>query len=334
MKKLVWMLLLVLTSCNHKELCLHYPHKAKIRINVDWTQFPEEQPTGMTVMTYSKAGAAPQIYLSNTLDYVYVNLEEGVHHTLVFNQSVSEFGSFIFQDMDKWEKAEVVAANVSSRWYEGRSEGERVATEPEWLGIDSDGTVEVTAEMAEVSSEHMGSKPKKDMEYVVATHVPKNVIYTMHVKVHIPGGAYNLRSARAALSGLSEGVNFSTLRRNNEVVTQLLEEWKLTVDKADPTKGTLDTSFQCFGLPHDHQRKPEENFFLLSMLLVDNKTQVDFPFDVGHLFEGDDHLTLTLYLEVTLPEALPDVKPESGSGSGFDATVEDWGEEMEHDVQM
>lgn len=329
-------LLLALVACNHKELCLHYPHRAKIRINVDWSEFPEEKPSGMTVMTYSETDAIPpQTILSNTLDHVYVNLEEGNYHTLVFNQSVSEFGSFIFRDMDKWELAEVVAANVSSRWYEGRADEERVVTEPEWLGIDSDGTVEVTPEMAEISSEHMGSAPKEEVEYVIATHVPRNIIYTMHVEVHIPGGVYNLRSARAALGGLSEGVKFSTLRRDNDIVTQLLEEWTLTVDKENPVQGTLTTSFQCFGLPHSHQGIPEENHFLLSMLLVDNKTQVDVPFEVGHLFERDeDSTTLTLYLELTLPEVLPDVKPEGGSGSGFDATVEDWGEEIEHEIQM
>jgi len=28
------------------------------------------------------------------------------------------------------------------------------------------------------------------------------------------------------------------------------------------------------------------------------------------------------------------VKPEGGSSSGFDATVEDWGEEIEHDIKL
>lgn len=327
-------LLLTLVACNHKELCLHYPHRARIRINVDWSEFPEEQPTGMTVMVYPADGGAPQTTLSNTLDHVYVNLEEGYYHTLVFNQSVTEFGSFEFRGMNRWEDAEVLAVNVSSRWYESRSGEERVVTEPEWLGIDSDGTVEVTPQMAEISSVHMGSNPKEDVEYVIATHVPHNIIYTMHVVVHIPDGVYNLRSARSALSGLSEGVMFSTLRRSNRVATQLLEDWTLTVDKENPVKGTLTTSFHCFGLPDAHQGLPEENRFLLSMLLVDGKTQIDVPVEVGHLIEESDGGVLTLYLELTLPDGLPDVQPEGGSSSGFDATVEDWGDEIEHEIQM
>ena len=43
---------------------------------------------------------------------------------------------------------------------------------------------------------------------------------------------------------------------------------------------------------------------------------------------------LVLYLELDLPDPLPDVKPEGGSSSGFDATVEDWGDEIEHEIEM
>ena len=45
-------------------------------------------------------------------------------------------------------------------------------------------------------------------------------------------------------------------------------------------------------------------------------------------------MELRLFLEVTLPTPLPDVKPEGGSSGGFDATVDDWGEEEEIDVNM
>ena len=43
----------------------------------------------------------------------------------------------------------------------------------------------------------------------------------------------------------------------------------------------------------------------------------------------DDTAHLTLHLEIQLPEPLPDVKPEGGQGGGFDATVNDWGEEID-----
>ena len=325
---------LLLASCNHKELCYHHPHTARVRIDVDWSQFTEEQPTGMTVMAFPAGGGKPVTTLSNTLSHVYVNLEAGRYHTLAFNQSTTEFGSFTFRGMDSWEEAEVVSAIVASRWYTGRSDGERVATEPEWIGTDHETDVRVTDEMVEATGTHHGTVPQNPADYVISTLYPENIIWTMHVTVHIPGGAYNLRSARAAMGGMAEGVKFATLQRSNDVVTHLLEDWSLSIDKADPTKGTLTSSFKCFGLPGNHGAKAEDNDFLLSMLLVDGKTQVDVPFEVGHLIETAEDGTLTLYLELTLPEPLPDVKPEGGSGSGFDATVEDWGEEIEHEIEM
>lgn len=228
----------------------------------------------------------------------------------------------------------MVVQGIDSRWYTTRSEGERVATEPEWLGTDNETGVRVTDEMVEATGTHHGTTPEVTTDYVISTLYPRNIVWTMHVTVHIPGGVYNLRSARAALSGMTEGVKFSTLQRSEAEVTHLLEDWDLTVDKENPVKGTLTSSFKCLGLPGNHAAQAEENHFQLSMLLVDGKTQVDVPFQVGHLIEKAADGTLNLYLELTLPEALPDVKPEGGSGSGFDATVEDWGDEIEHEIQM
>ena len=270
-------MLVLLASCNHHELCYHHPHTSKVRINVDWTQFSKEQPTGMTVMIFPASGEKPQTHLSNTLDHVSAQLEAGVYQTLVFNQSSTEFGSFTFRHMDSWENAEVVANTAASRWYEARVDGERVVTEPEWLGIDSESGLRVTEDMITLGGMHQQGEKRADSEYVISSLVPQNVIYTLYVKVNIPGGVYNLRSARAALDGLSEGVKFSTLQRSDAVVTQLLEEWSLTVDKNDPSRGYIEVSSQCFGLPFSYQGTPEENNFLLSLLLVDGKTVVDVP---------------------------------------------------------
>lgn len=337
MKRMIWTLcslLALLSSCNHKELCYSHPHTGRVRIDVDWSEFPEEQPTGMTVMAFPADGGKPMTVLSNNLSHVYVNLEAGLYHTLCFNQSTTEFGSFTFRGMESWADAEVVGTQVSSRWYTTRADGERVITEPEWLGTDNETEVRVTDEMVEATGSHHGTTPVAPKDYVISTLYPQNIIWTMYVKVHIPGGVYNLRSARAAMDGMAEGVKFSTLRRKDESVTHLLEEWTLVVDSDDPVKGTLTSSFKCFGLPGSHSANPQENEFLLSMLLVDGKTQVDVPFEVGHRIEKAMDGSLKLYLELTLPEALPDVKPEGGGSSGFDAVVEDWGDEIEHEIEM
>ena len=326
--------LMLLVSCNHHELCYSHPHTAKVRVNVDWSEFVEEDPTGMTVMVYPADGGKPYTVLTHTLDGASFNLPEGVYHTLAFNQSVSEFGSLEFRQMEKYDKAEVVSATQDSRWYEGRADGGRVVTQPEWIGSHREEGAMVTRQMVESMRPEGKYRSGEGAEYVLSNLVPQNMVYTVHARVYVEG-IYNLRSARAALDGMAEGYRFAMARPSHVSATYLMEEWEMTVDKSDPTRGYIDTYLYCFGLPDGHQGTADENLFTLSVLLVDNKTVLNFPFMVGDKFEqGDTSVRLSLNLELELAEPLPDVKPEGGSGSGFDAVVEDWGEEIEHDIQM
>lgn len=321
---------LSLTACEHKELCYHHPHTAKVRVDVDWSEFTKEQPTGMTVTAYPVDGGQAVSTLTHTLSHAYFNLEAGAYHTLTYNQSPSEFGTLLFKGMDRFETAEVVSGEQDSRWYQGRSEGERVAVQAEWLATDRETDARVTEEMVRETLEH---EKRSAPEYVIAHHTPRNIIYTVHVRVNIQG-IYNLRSARAALDGMSEGYRFSDGYYKDEVMTHLLEEWKMTVDKDDYRKGYIDATFYCFGLPGNHRGDADANQLTLSLLLVDNKTILNFPILVGDKFVTVDAKELVLSLEVNLEATLPDVKPEGGSSAGFDAVVEDWGDEEEHVIPM
>ena len=71
----------------------------------------------------------------------------------------------------------------------------------------------------------------------------------------------------------------------------------------------------------------------MKALLVDGKTVFEETFDItAHELE-DETGTLLLYIEVTAPP-IPDVKPEGGADSGFDADVDDWGDEEENELPM
>ena len=343
-----WVLLVALfSSCNHDELCYHHPHDARVRLDVDWSKFVEEVPTGMTVMVYPQ-GAEPDKAITqhtNTIDYALLTLPAGSYHSIVYNQSPSEYGSVSFRGMDKYETAEVYANITSSRWYKGRGDdGGRVVTEPEWLGTDREKNMVVTPEMVEQTGKTnliqlTSARSRVENSFLIGDLTPLNIVYTITVKVHIQG-IYNLRSARASLTGLAEGYWLGKGKPTAGKVIQLLENWKMTVDPIDPTKGTIDAKITCFGLPYGHQGKAEENELMLSLLFVDNKTILDFPFHVGDKFETrieEDvqlQLRLALNVELTIDTPLPDVKPEGGSDGGFRAEVDDWGEEENFDVQM
>lgn len=335
----VAILSLAATSCDHKAICLMHPHAAPMKINVDWSDFMEKKtPSGMTVIVYPHDGGAPISTKSNTISHVLVNLPMGHYNTIVFNQSETEFGSLEFRNLNSYQNAEVTTVQAPTKWYTTKDQNERIVHEPEWVGTDNHENAEVTAQMIAQSTKDFaqnnhGSRSGTKGEIDLIHLKPQNIIHTVNVSVHIKN-IYNLRSARAALEGIAEGYKLGAGKRSSNQVTHLLEEWSMTTDPQDPTQGTIKAQLLCFGLPDGHKATPQENIFNLSLLLVDNKTILDYKFEVGHDFEEDDTAHLTLHLEIDLGDPLPDVKPEGGEGGGFDASVSDWGEEIEHEVEL
>jgi len=337
---------LVLAACNHDDLCYNHPHTARVRVDVDWHYFEKyETPTGMTVTLFPDNGAEPFKTITGTIDHAVMNLPVGTYHALVFNQSESEFGSFTFRDMNSAESA-VVAVERSTRWYT-RAKGELVAAESEWLGVGNFSHAEVTQAMLDAQAKHNAADASRTGEPVIAEVVPRNILQTVIVRVHM-SGINNLRSARAALTGLSEGYMLTKGRKLDSKVTYLLESFSVVNDDNAYGSGYIEARISCFGLPGNHSARPEDNDLDLELLLIDNQTVVTYDIPVGDRFveverkvyqpaatdgsggESDYELCLDLLVEVYVdangnPIVLPDVNPaESGSPSGFDATVEDW----------
>lgn len=335
----VAILSLAATSCDHKAICLMHPHAAPMKINVDWSDFMEkETPSGMTVIVYPHDGGAPISTKSNTISHVLVNLPMGHYNTIVFNQSETEFGSLEFRNLSSYQNAEVTTVQAPTKWYTTKDQNERIVHEPEWFGTDNHENAEVTAQMIAQSTKDFaqnnhGSRSGTKGEIDLIHLKPQNIIHTVNVSVHIKN-IYNLRSARAALEGIAEGYKLGAGKRSSNQVTHLLEEWSMTTDPQDPTQGTIKAKLLCFGLPDNHKATPQENTLNLSLLLIDNKTILDYTFHVGDQFVEDQEEHLTLHLEIDLGNPLPDIEPEDDQGGGFDATVTDWGEEIEHEVEL
>ena len=311
----------LLSSCIYDDTdSCNFIRTAQVRIPVDWTHFKEEQPTGMTVALYPyDLTQTYKAYLSNDLSHVDALLQQGSYHVLVYNQSTTEFGSLHFEGMENFSTAKVMANNYVSTWYKSRGDADRTAKSPEWLATGGIDSIAVTKQMVNT-----------DSIYSTDTISPLNIIYKVNIHVKVKG-IYNIRSARASLEGMAEGYVFSTKQPTSSAITQLIEQWSLKADKDNPANGVLSATIQSFGLPFGHQGLATDNSLRLSLLLVDNKTQQDYEFEVGDKFnKEEDSLNLDLDLEIDTP--IPDVKPEGGSSGGFDATVEDWGDDINIDI--
>ncbi len=329
------------TSCEHKELCYYHPHVAPVRVNVDWSLFTMEDPTGMTAYAYPLHEDDNDIYrfISHNIDYITLSLEAGFFHTLVFNQSESEYGTLEFSNLEDYNTAQVRVVQAQANWYSTKAPETKVGSEPEWLGVGRAENIEVTEEMVKIAEEEYLASRKDMMRSLgrainnVATVTPISVIKQVEFRVYAEG-LYNLRSVRASVDGMSEGCILSTGENIEGKVGHTVDIWDVETEETDITRGDLVAKLGTFGIPKGHKGVPEENKFTIHLLLVDNSTTLDYDFYIGDILsqfndlDGSNGEIQKVVVELKLPERLPDVKPVGGVGGGFDMDFDDWGDEI------
>lgn len=308
-----------MASCEEKELCFEHPHAANISVRADWTDFAAcEEPTGMTVRFYPRQQDYVRTVTTNDITYAETYLRRDVYDILVFNQSPSEFGTITFADFDHFDKATAYAAPRTSAWYVTKAT-EQLVHNPEWLGIDTSMGHSVTQEMLDDGKVHQ-----------IATLHPTPLTKRVRIIVHLKN-IYNLASTRASLGGLAAGCLLSKRTPTAAAATQIFENWTMTKDD-NPVNGVVVCNDLTFGLPSGHKGTKSSNMLSLSFLLVDQKTVVNHDYYVGDLIKTDP-TDSSLTIEISVDEPLPDVKPGEGGG-GFDASVDEWGETVNIDIDV
>ena len=178
---------------------------------------------------------------------------------------------------------------------------------------------------------------------------------TLDAKIFIcVEGIQNLRSVRAAVTNMAEGREINKERTNIIPATHLVTEFS---QQGDTGNGIITMSYTTFGLVGDPDNPcyTFENYdywkgkLYLEVLLVDNKTIKEFNFNLDSSLvdiiekkqePGSPLKELELYINAKLdkdkipPIILPDVKPEEGTGSVFDATVEPWDDEDDIEIPI
>lgn len=327
---LVGLIAMILVSC---DATIHfYPQEpypigsdGKIRLNVDWSGYGKEVPTGMTVQTHHTETGEMVRSVDNNISYVCTALSEGRHWALVFNYSVDEFNYVKFRGLDDIETAEAYAPRLNgSGWYKAtENSGGYLAAEPEWLAVDTIMTDAVdystTTAVAPV---------------VIGTLHPENIIYTLHITLRSENIS-NMIAARGAISGMASGRFFAAdcPNDNSVTVTHMIESdaWNRSRTGTANDEGAVKCDIKCFGLPSNHQGTDGENRLEFQAMLADGKTVIKYDIPVGDLIKephrprwqrGDK---LDLYLDLTLEPQLPPPDPDKPGGDwGFDVWVNDW----------
>lgn len=329
-----------LAGCNYRELSELYYGSAQVWISVDWSKFTKEVPSGMSVYCYprdNKDRTEPYVYLSNDISGVLVNLPLGTYDVMVFNQSVDEFGSMRFENMNQFSTACAILEDYDTKW-SVKADDQGVAYEPEWLAIDTYEEFTVTLDMIKG-------------KVTTITLYPENVVYTTNVTVRIYG-TNNVRSVRGSMTGMAQAIMMSTGIRSSVPVTHALENWTMNVTDKARGYGEVVTSFRTFGLPAgtkaiNTNRKADYNILHSSFLLVDDKTITDASFKVGNRLDVDD-VKMEINLKVGYgsdkgqdpgegvdpdkPIVIPDVNPTGGGG--FTAILNDWDADQEIEIPI
>ncbi len=330
--------LLALYSCDTRRTI--YPDgSAVVEISLDWanlavaTDDAQQSPNGATIAFYPQSDemGEPTFILTNYATAT-AYLPVGTYDILVFNETIYGHDYIEFSGMDSyetvtayWESSELSASNVRS------SVTRAIVETDDLLLVDKLEDFEITDEM----------QVKGDV--VSLSFTPVLVNRKMTVLAHV-NSLHNVSSSGSLLYvyGMAAGYNLSTGLTVNESTTHLTVLNNKTFNEGSTTDGTVSASFYTFG---DAQKgvsskaEDDSNSVALSFKLVDDSTLPDIERDItdeveaASILEGSTTLDINIELGTGADDdsliEIPDVEGTGGStGSGFDAEVSDWGDNV------
>lgn len=362
------MAIFALGSCERRDLEIYYTPVCKVIVNVDWRDFLEV-PTGMTMYFFRENNEAPITITTSSVYSAEVNLPVGKYKMYLINQSVGEFGTIGFDDMNKYDSAKTFLEVANNSWYTP-TKSEQVVVNPENIGVAIAEPFEITQSMVDdyqkkyevwktkvlayenASGTKSGdsgageitelSKFESELAssvYVIDTKA-QNVISQLNVRIYAKN-ADVLRTVRSSVSGMASTFELTKFTTDKGIATQLLESWTLQMDNLGTRVGHVEATITTFGLPEGVDITAGRDSTLnVSCLLVDNKTVADYIFDVGDKIKVKQgkrgyrrYYELVIGTKEKPAISLPDVKPPPGGG-GFKATVQDWEDTIEADISI
>ncbi len=295
LRHILWTLMLVtlLCSCEHKELCYRHPHWTKLRIAFDFSRLPEgkQSPVSMRVVLYPDAGGESIVYDFAGGRSAVVEVPDGGYRAVCYNVDV-EYIDFTGTTFDGF------TAVTDSKT---APDGSAAFDTPDWLIASSLDNIVVKAALGE--------------EQVITFYPTERVCqYTFEVR----GMQHTERivDMRATLGGMAA---------KHLVAADALPSGSddcLLVARATLVDGVAKGGFYTFG--HSPAAGTPNRFVLyvqneagkVQTVEADVTSQVWAVPLVGHL--ADVHIIVTT--DITID----DKKGGGGSSAGFDVDVDNW----------
>ena len=314
---------------------LTYYEVAEISLSADWSLSgldSKEADFGATALFYPQTGGEPKVFLLGDRSGDRIRLPEGIYHVLLFNRSFNDFSNITFRGKEGYETLEACAGKIITRPDEGMR---TLVSSPEELAVATMEGFEVTEKMLG----NYGSTPYKQTTvhpeitatgddpchiHLAPQKMTRKIIATFHIK-----GLNNIRSLTCRLDGVSESVFLATGKPSANTVIQEFVPSTYQFTPESPADGTISGTFEIFGL-----HTGSEHRIYIDALLTDGKTHFTESYDNVEVTETDDGQgTTTLRIEVNTGK-IPDVEPETGSGSSFDVDVNGWENDINTDIPV
>lgn len=344
-------ILVLATSCQHKDLCYYHPHVAPVKVKVDWEKANGNASAidGMTAHLFAMQELDQKISTTVTthqVNEIVFDVLEGEYSVAVFNDTPDEYSTLKFYDLGDYNNASVQVSETNVSWYSKynvKSNDKFEAHQPEWIARGVAEDIIVNKEMVErAEKEYIDAGFKmsaRNVNEVGKDVVPDSLVCTFTIRVELQGIDSYFR-ARAMVSGLAIGKYIISGEPLDESVSHYagMDSWKLVENSMTPDgKGEIQGTITCFGLPAGLYARLSEGFNLepgdlkltMEILLNDSERtpfRCEKAIEIGHLVKQNG---VNLYMEkaIPFPDPLPYVKPADGEEGGFGVGIEDWEKE-------
>ena len=321
--------LMVLVSCEHKELCfdheLHAPKSAvhiqaeyeqewelmceggtdwegawKDEFGMEYDELRPEAPDGLRVQIYHDDGSNSVMNVAPEGEIV--QMRPGQHSILLYNNDTEYI---VFDDMNSFASARATTRTRTRSSYLGNS----------YIEGDSENTVNEPDMLYGSYIEGYTAERKLETDELPVTMHP--LVFRYLVRYKFSGGLEYVALARGAMAGMASAVWLNSGRTADETATILYD---CTVE--DFGVQACVRSFGVPDYPNDLYKAPAVGKYGLNLeVMLKNGKIKSFDFDVtdqvaaqpqGGVIEVDG-------LEITDEEGLE-------GGSGFEVDIDDWGE--------
>lgn len=299
-------LMAVMSSCQHKELCYDHSHVLEVDVVFDWSNAPDANPKSMSLYLFPEDGGRPVRYDLAGNEGGKIRLDSGTYDIICLNSDT--------ENIEKQDESEFETLKVTTKDKEalrGMHFMGTMKTTPE-----NDGE-RLTGSPDNVWSSYATSVPISESGTTITLYPEPDVINcTMEIR-----NAENLRwieSISGTLSGMADGFFPQRDMLSEERVT-IAFDCSFNAEKKTVT-GTLSSFGHCPSRLNVHT--------LSVYVTLADESMWKYDFDVTEqMHNSNDPYNIKIILD-NLPVPKPVV-----NGGGFKPEVDDWGH-IDIDINM